>query len=65
MPLGRWLRSGASELADGVGRRGRLGELVDPALAERTAAAHAAGAGTRTGVLHSFLFLEHWLERWA
>ena len=63
MPLGRWLRDGALELTAGQ-RLSRAHELLEPRFVERTARAHLAG-GDRTSALHSFFFLEHWLEQWA
>jgi hypothetical protein len=37
---------------------------VDERYLGRVAAAQRAGASSQTGVLHSFLFLENWLETW-
>jgi asparagine synthase (glutamine-hydrolysing) len=62
MPLGRWLRDGAlSQPRAG----GAAAALVDPAYVRETAEDHAAGRRNRTAILHSLVFLDHWLERWA
>ena len=65
MPLGRWLRQGAVQLVAGEKARAELGELIDPAYVEGATREHVEGIRDRTAILHSFVFLEHWLERWT
>ena len=64
MPLGDWLRGELRGLTDVTDSRGALSELVDHRHVAAVAAAHGAGAGT-TAQLHSFVFLQHWLEQWS
>jgi hypothetical protein len=54
--------AGAFADADG---RGRLGELFDPSLVSRLKASHEAGAADCTARIHSLVFLERWLRKWA
>ena len=62
MPLGSWLRDGtalAPTTADGP-----LGDVIDVDYVRRARDAHRAGAN-RTAEVHSFLFLDRWLEKWS
>jgi len=65
MPLQNWIGTDLGELvrrqADGTG----IGEILDPSLLERTLEAHSSGTPHLTAVLHSLVFLEHWLDRWT
>jgi asparagine synthase (glutamine-hydrolysing) len=63
MPLGTWLR-GELDLHVDRGDLGRLVEVVDSSHVESVRSQHLAGHD-RTAVLHSFTFLDYWLERWA
>lgn len=66
MPLGTWLREGAAGFADpGTGSNSILREVIDVDYVRRTTQAHRAGAVDRTSQVHSFLFLERWLEKWS
>lgn len=64
MPLESWFRGELRGLTEATDSRGLLSELVDHRHIASVAAAHRAGAGT-TSQLHSFVFLQHWLERWS
>jgi asparagine synthase (glutamine-hydrolysing) len=63
MPLGAWLRDERAGLS-GEHADGRIGELVDPGFIAEQRRLHQSGRQDRTAVLHSFLFLQRWLERW-
>jgi hypothetical protein len=66
MPLGRWLRDGAAGFAEpGTGSSDALREIIDLDYVRRATQAHRAGASDRTAQVHSFLFLERWLEKWS
>jgi asparagine synthase (glutamine-hydrolysing) len=65
MPLGRWLRGDLRELANPGSGTSPLKELIDLDHVRRVAGAHRSGEAESTAALHSFLFLEHWLEKWA
>jgi hypothetical protein len=47
------------------GRDGPLGELLSADFVERVTREHLAGNDDWVAVLHSLLFLDRWLERWA
>jgi len=62
MPLGDWLRG---ELGFGFQGGARpVAEVIDPSYMDGVRAEHDAGRD-RTAVVHSFTFLDFWLERWA
>jgi len=64
MPLERWLRDGLAASLTDRATRGPVAELIDPRFIRRVADDHARGAD-RTAIVHSIVFLDHWLERWA
>ena len=64
MPLESWFRGELRGLADETSREGSLSELVDHRHIASVVAAQRAGAGA-TSQLHSFVFLQHWLEQWS
>jgi asparagine synthase (glutamine-hydrolysing) len=65
MPLSTWLRGDLRDLLASVRRRdGRLAELVSPQLIDDLAVEHLAGKRDASMALHSFVFLDRWLERW-
>jgi asparagine synthase (glutamine-hydrolysing) len=63
MPLGSWLRDELGGLGQG-GADGRLQELIDAGFVAEQRHLHLSGRRDRTAVLHSFMFLQRWLERW-
>jgi asparagine synthase (glutamine-hydrolysing) len=63
MPLGRWLSGGNSPFAGRGG--GALAEYVDPGALEHLTRLHLAGKGDQAARMHSLLFLDRWLARWA
>jgi asparagine synthase (glutamine-hydrolysing) len=66
MPLSPWLRNELQALLPSVrGRDGPLGELLSADFVERVTREHLAGNDDWVAVLHSLLFLDRWLERWA
>ncbi|HZR95366.1 MAG TPA: asparagine synthase (glutamine-hydrolyzing) [Gaiellaceae bacterium] len=64
MPLGQWLRDEVALRLDRRFDERPISQLVAPELVHRLAAEHASGLD-RTSKLHSLLFLDQWLERWA
>jgi asparagine synthase (glutamine-hydrolysing) len=64
MPLGRWLRGDLQRLERPAVGTGALGEIIDIDYVRSVARAHRSGAAESTAAVHSFLFLEHWLEKW-
>jgi asparagine synthase (glutamine-hydrolysing) len=65
VPLAHWLRDGmAAAFSDAEGG-GRLGDLFEPSLVGRLKGAHARGAADYTARIHSLVFLERWLRKWA
>jgi asparagine synthase (glutamine-hydrolysing) len=66
MPLGTWLRDGAAGFADpGAGSNSILREIIDLDYVRRATQTHRAAAVDMTSQVHSFLFLERWLEKWS
>jgi asparagine synthase (glutamine-hydrolysing) len=66
MPLGSWLRGEAGVLArPRAAVASPLREVIDLDYVRRVTQAHRSGAAGLTAPLHSFLFLEHWLEKWS
>jgi asparagine synthase (glutamine-hydrolysing) len=64
LPLPRWLRrAGAESLL--APASGASADLIDPALATRLGAEHAARRGERTQAIHNLVILDRWLARWA
>ncbi len=66
MPLGRWLNGELRELSSAVeAPSARVRGLLDPAFVAQRVSSQRSSGGTSASVLHSMLFLEHWLATWS
>jgi len=65
VPLAHWLRGGMAKAFVDTERHTRLDDLFDPGLVSRLMSAHARGTADFTARIHSLVFLERWLRKWA
>lgn len=66
MPLGRWLNGDLRHLSQAVeSPNARVRELLEPSFVAERVSLHRSSGGKFPSVLHSILFLEHWLETWG
>jgi asparagine synthase (glutamine-hydrolysing) len=65
MPLGSWLRGGLDSIPEpGTAPQSRLRDVIDVDYVRSVTRTHRSGVADLTASFHSFLFLEHWLEKW-
>jgi asparagine synthase (glutamine-hydrolysing) len=64
LPLKEWMTRDLSAMYERAAASDPLDGLVDEAVMRKAVVDHAAGRGNWTSIIHSLLFLQHWLVRW-
>lgn len=64
MPLKDWINGDFGKLAHKASGN-CMSEMLDPALLDQSMKAHTSGTANMTAVIHSLVFLDHWLARWT
>ncbi len=65
MPLNQWVGGTLHRMLLDPPRSDAFATVVHPGALPAAIRAHASGRGDRTAVIHSLVFLDRWLARWA